>query len=176
MRRQAAIVVAIVLFPAGYWLTLHSTRQTELKSSRVLPATARPPSSINSRPAAGLVAAPVSLNRRAAAHPRSTVTPTKRSWDTNFLAKLGPVFEGKPIQFQLPDGQVAAGTILRQQSSGAELVYVSGQLATPAPGRFFFQKQSLPGITGPFVGVVEFPGLGTACRIEPTKTGNGTEF
>src|SRR5690349_7799690 len=45
-------------------------------------------------------------------------TPMKsRSWDTNFLSKLSPAFEGQPIEFELADGEKAIGKVLRQQSS-----------------------------------------------------------
>ncbi len=104
------------------------------------------------------------------------MTVTSRPWHTNFFATLGSVFEGKAIQFELVNDQMASGTILRQRSQGPELIYVSGQLTSPATGRFFFQKQTMPGIAGPFVGVVEFPSLNKAYRIEPIGPAGAPEL
>lgn len=169
-------MVAIVLFPAGYWFALHSTLRSARISPLVPPATQPPANALNGPPSAPVAGASGLSNSRPASRMKPTVQPQKRPWDTNFLAKLGPAFEDTPIQFELLNGEKAAGTIQRRQSSGAELVYVSGQLTVPSPGRFFFQKQTLPGVAGPFVGVVEFASLGKAYRIEPAGTGSGSEL
>ena len=71
---------------------------------------------------------------------------------------------------------MAAGTILRQQSSAGQLTYISGRLTAPASGRFFFHTQTLPGVAGPFSGVVELPSLGIAYRVEPAGSGRGSEL
>ena len=66
--------------------------------------------------------------------------------------------------------------ILRQQSSAGHLTYISGRLTEPAPGRFFFNAQTLLGVAGPFSGVVELPSLGIAYRVEPAASGQGSEL
>lgn len=86
------------------------------------------------------------------------------------------MYEGKPITFELLNGQMAVGKILRQQSAGGQLIYISGELDGPAPGRFFFLRQTMPGVAGPFFGVVELPSLGIAYRVEPTASGLGSEL
>ena len=90
----------------------------------------------------------------------------KRAWDTNFLATLQGTTQGDPIRFELVDGEFAEGTIERLEHAGNEVIYVAGKLSTPETGRFFFQKQSLPGKAGAFAGVVEFPQSEAAYRIE----------
>ncbi len=87
-----------------------------------------------------------------------------------FPGNTGTFYEGKAIAFELLNRQIAAGTILRQQSSVGQLTYISGQLTEPASGRFFFHTQTLPGVAGPFSGVVELPSLGIAYRVEPAAS------
>ncbi|HLH53380.1 MAG TPA: cadherin domain-containing protein [Verrucomicrobiae bacterium] len=100
----------------------------------------------------------------------------KRTWDTNFLSTLGQVYEGKAIRFELLNGEMAVGEILRQQSREGQLTYISGQLTQPVPGRFFLEKQSMPGVAGPFAGVIELPSLGIAYRVEPSASNQGAEL
>jgi autotransporter-associated beta strand protein len=102
--------------------------------------------------------------------------PRKRAWETNFLSKLNDVPKGKPISFELVSGKIASGTLKHVQRSGTEVLAVSGELTDPAPGRFFFQKQTMPGIAGDYVGVVDFPSLGIAYRLEPSGPGGATEL
>ena len=72
------------------------------------------------------------------------------------------------IRFELVNGEFASGTVSFTQQKEGELIHIAGQLTAPEPGRFFFQKQTRPGVAGSFVGVVEFPASKKAYRIEPT--------
>jgi autotransporter-associated beta strand protein len=102
--------------------------------------------------------------------------PRKRAWDPQFLTNLSNAAEGDPIRFELVNGEWASGTIQHAEHKNSELTYVSGQLTSPEAGRFFFQKQSLPGKAGDFVGVVEFPKSQRAFRLEPTGPNGSTEL
>ena len=78
---------------------------------------------------------------------------------------------GKNAAFALPDGRAAAGTVelLRRDADGVLLV--QGRLALPENGFFFFQRQTVPGVAGAFVGRVRFDESTTAFRVDPTGAG-----
>ncbi len=103
-------------------------------------------------------------------------SPKKRAWDPQFLAQLNNAAEGDPIRFELVNGEWASGTIQHAEHKNGELTYVSGPLTAPEVGRYFFQKQSLPGKAGDFVGVVEFPKSQRAFRLEPTGPNGAPEL
>ncbi len=102
------------------------------------------------------------------AAPTVRSSPRKRAWDPQFLPQLSNAAEGDPIRFELMNDEWASGTIQHAEHKNGELTYVSGQLTAPEPGRFFFQKQSLPGKAGEFVGVVELTKSERAFRLEPS--------
>ena len=102
--------------------------------------------------------------------------PPRRAWDYNYLASLSNAAPGTPIRFELEAGSFAAGTIQHAEYTNDELTYVSGVVTQPESGRFFFQKQTLPGKQGDFAGVVEFPASKTAWRIEPSGPGGKSEL
>jgi len=102
--------------------------------------------------------------------------PRKRAWDPKYLAGLSNAAEGDAIRFELVAGEFASGTIQHAEHKNGELTFVSGQLTTPESGRFFFQKQSMPGKAGDFVGVVEFPKSQRAYRLEPTGPNGASEL
>ena len=83
--------------------------------------------------------------------------PRKRAWAGGDLARLGHPAEGTPIRFELVAGAYASGTVRHVEIRDGALILISGDLAAPEPGRFFFQKQTLPGKAGDFAGLVEFP-------------------
>jgi alpha-tubulin suppressor-like RCC1 family protein len=103
-------------------------------------------------------------------------TPRKRAWDVAFFSKQGAAKEGESIRFELAGGLMASGTVRQSSSKDGQVVYVSGELTEPEPGRFFFQKQTRAGVAGDFVGIVELPASGTAYRIEPTGPGKTPEL
>jgi hypothetical protein len=100
----------------------------------------------------------------------------RRAWDPNFLASLRDAAEQSAIQFALLDGQMAFGKISRLKHANGEVIHVSGSISQPEAGRFFFQKQTMPGVAGNFVGLVEFPGSQKAFRIEPADASGASEL
>src|SRR5713226_6514009 len=102
--------------------------------------------------------------------------PRKRAWDPQFLPGLRNAAEGDPIRFELVGGEWAEGAIRHLEHRDGEVIYVAGQLTAPETGRFFFQKQTIPGNAGDFVGVVELPGSQRAFRIEPTGANGAPEL
>ena len=115
----------------------------------------------------------VSTNPAATPTPRTLL---KRAWDSGYLASLGHPAEGSSIRFELTAGSYASGTIRHVEFRNGELSLISGELTAPEAGRFFFQKQSLPGKAGAYAGVVEFPASRKAYRIEPTGPGGSSEL
>lgn len=90
----------------------------------------------------------------------------KRRWDPRFFRDLKGVNQGDSIRFELVAGEFASGEIHCLKRTKEGVAYVSGELSQPERGRFFFQKQALPGVAGDFIGVVEFPASKKAYRIE----------
>ena len=101
---------------------------------------------------------------------------TRRAWDYAFLGSLMKTAPGAAIRFELTGGIFATGMIRRLERTNGELVSVSGDLVAPEAGRFFFQKQLLPGKQGDFAGVVQFPASKTAWRIEPSGPDGRSEL
>lgn len=99
---------------------------------------------------------------------------SKRAWDVNFLKEHQDAAVGDPIQFELTEGKVAAGTVEITQMREGELTYISGKLTEPEAGTFFFLKPPEGGKAGTAVGVVEFPTI--AYRIEPTGPNGAPEL
>jgi hypothetical protein len=108
--------------------------------------------------------------------PTVASSPRKRAWNPQYLASLSTAAEGDPIRFELVNGEWASGTIQHAEHKNNELTYISGVLTGPEEGKFFFQKQSMPGKAGDFVGVVEFPKSQRAFRLEPTGPNGATEL
>jgi alpha-tubulin suppressor-like RCC1 family protein len=100
----------------------------------------------------------------------------RRAWDRTFLSGLARAGRGSPITFELLDGELASGEIGYLATTNHEVLYVSGTLARPEPGRFFLQKQTRAGVAGEFVGIVELPARARAYRIEPTGAGGAPEL
>jgi hypothetical protein len=103
-------------------------------------------------------------------------TSSKRAWDERFLSSLSHAVRGDAVTFELAGGEQASGTIKHLEHVRNEVVYVAGELSQPEPGRFFFQRQTQPGVAGSAVGVVELPGSRRAFRIEPTGPGKAPEL
>ena len=101
--------------------------------------------------------------------------PKRRAWDPELLPRLARCRTGEFVRFELVDGQFTSGKIGYHSTADGAL-YVSGKLIRPESGRFFFQKQTVSGVAGDFVGVVEFPGSRTAFRLEPTGPGGAPEL
>lgn len=93
---------------------------------------------------------------------------SKRAWDPEFIKQFRNAASNAPIRFELTGGVMASGLIKITQYREGELVYLSGELSAPEPGKFFFLTPPASGKAGKAVGVVEFRGSQTAYRIEPT--------
>ena len=130
------------------------------------PEAETPARAADSHPHSHLVSAPAA----------TVAAPPKRPWDYHFLESLATAAVGAPIRFELTDGVLAAGTIRQLERTEGVMIAVSGELSTPEAGRFFFQKQTLPGKQGDFAGVVEFPASKSAWRIEPSGLGGKSEL
>ena len=100
----------------------------------------------------------------------------KRRWDPNMLGTLQGCSRGDPIRFELPSGEVACGMVQVLKSSHSSVAHVSGTLIQPEPGRFFFHKQSVSGVAGEYVGIIEFPASNRAYRIEPIGPAGAPEL
>lgn len=74
------------------------------------------------------------------------------------------------------DKEFASGSISFLKQTNGELIYVSGELTAPEPGRFFFVKQRAPGMGWPAFGVIEFPGSRKAYRLEPIGPSGAMEL
>ncbi|MCU0781068.1 MAG: hypothetical protein MUF04_08205, partial [Akkermansiaceae bacterium] len=84
----------------------------------------------------------------------------------DFLERI--VKDGK-VTIPLPDGTTAEGAVgmIGRDDKGIE--FVEGRLDRPAPGSFFLQRQTAPGVAGPFVGNIRFDGQRDGWKIEPTQ-------
>src|SRR2546423_9641861 len=180
MKRFAACTLAAITLAAACFFFLRGNhRGSPGNSSKPQPAPWDSPPAVMSPVAnAGQPPAsplPPSVPSLSASNSSGKVSPPsgprKRAWDPQFLAGLRDVNEGDPLRFELVDGEWALGTIQFLERKNGELIRVSGRLTGPEPGRFFFQKQTQPGVAGNFVGVVEFPRSKRAYRIEPTGQG-----
>ena len=137
-------------------------------------ATAPAPGTPPNLSAAVPSAVPPALSGRTAAGSR--LNPERRAWDYGYLASLNRATSGSPIRFELTGGAYAAGSIRHLEHTNGELISLSGELTLPEPGRFFFQKQTLPGKQGDFAGLIEFPASKSAWRIEPTGPDGRSEL
>jgi autotransporter-associated beta strand protein len=95
----------------------------------------------------------------------ATITATAGDLPADFLDRI---VSGDAVAFTLPDGSVAAGGIGMSQRDAHGLRFVQGRLSQPAPGFYFFQRQTVAGVAGPLVGHVRFDGKQEAWKIEPT--------
>ena len=93
---------------------------------------------------------------------------SKRAWPAEFLQQYQKAAAGDPIQFELTQGVMASGVIRLTQQRDGEVTYLSGELAQPETGKFFFLTPPAGGKAGKAVGVVEFWGSKSAYRVEPT--------
>ena len=101
---------------------------------------------------------------------------SKREWDASYIESFQKAKSGGPVRFELTGGVVAEGTVKIIQTKDGEVSYVSGELMSPEPGKFFFLTPPVGGKAGKAVGVVEFPASKTAYRIEPTGPNGNPEL
>ena len=101
---------------------------------------------------------------------------SKRAWDAGYIESFQSAKSGDPVHFELTGGVIAEGSVKITQIEGGRVAYVSGVLARPESGKFFFLTPPDGGKAGKAVGVVEFPASKTAYRIEPTGPGGAPEL
>jgi hypothetical protein len=94
---------------------------------------------------------------------------------------LPPGFPGDSVQEQrfsmtLPDGRKAAGPISAIRHEDGQVATFEGRLASPEPGRFFFQRQTVPGVAGEWVGHILFDANEVGWKVEPTGPGGSPEL
>ena len=155
---------------ASFKARTDATEQT--KSSAVTPSPPPAPAvsaNANSHPGAPSDGSSPSGNVAANA-------PDRRAWDSQYLANFQQIGTSSPVRFELTGGLMASGTLRYVERRDGQVIYISGDLTEPETGRFFFQKQTLPGKQGDFAGVVEFPASQTAYRIEPSGPGGSSEL
>lgn len=122
--------------------------------------------------AAAANAAPAPPDASAAA---GAATP-RRAWDPAWLQGFAGQTAPWPVKFELVNGEMAEGEVIRIQEQDGQVMFLAGRLSKPEEGSFFFRKQSLPGLAGSHVGVVQFPGSERAFRLEPTGADGAPEL
>jgi autotransporter-associated beta strand protein len=76
--------------------------------------------------------------------------------------------DGKSVTISLPDGAAVKGEVeaLRRDEKGVQSV--EGRVTHPEPGRFMFQRQTVPGKAGPLVGFIHFEKSTVAWQVRPS--------
>jgi hypothetical protein len=128
-------------------------------------------------PATKLQPPGVMISSKIVARRSAAGIPARRrgAWDGAFFSSLTHAATNDPIEIELPDGTMVSGKLTDLASRHGEVSYASGILSNPDGGRFFFQKQTVSGFAGEFVGIIEFPGRNAAYRLEP-GVGGQTEL
>jgi autotransporter-associated beta strand protein len=177
MKRVAVLSCALLLFLA-VWLTKSNTEKT---ASIHLPNQLEHPKQAHSHGSGSAsAAAPQAREMNPAVNPyahalREAGQPSQ-PWTADFIGNLTNTTSGAPIEFQLPNQQPAKGTIQITQHRDGKVSYISGELAEPEPGKFFFLTPPAGSKAGLLAGVVEFPGSKRAFRVEPTGPNGSPEM
>ena len=101
---------------------------------------------------------------------------SKREWDADYIQQFQAAKPGAAVRFELTAGVMAEGEVKIVQIADGKVTYVSGELTTPEPGKFFFLTPPAGGKAGKAVGVLEFAASKTAYRIEPTGPDGNPEL
>lgn len=80
------------------------------------------------------------------------------------------------FQMTLPDGRGARGEIARIRHENGQVSSVEGRLELPEPGRYFFQRQTVPGVAGDWVGHLLFDRNEVGWKVEPSGPGGSAEL
>lgn len=116
----------------------------------------------------------------APASPSLDPLPAKAAVRPPRIRVLDPGFAGEAVQgrrfaMTLPDGREAAGEIAAIRHENGGPLRFEGRLADPEPGRFFFQRQTVPGVAGEWVGHILFDRNETGWKVLPGP-GGGPEL
>lgn len=169
MKRNPAIVVPLALgLITGIALWMQGTSPLPGSTETVL-STADHPSPAN-RPAGERAAGVVPV--------KADALPGKQARRAVALAPgfPGEAVQGKRFGMTLPDGRIAAGEISAIRHDGGQVATFEGRLEAPEPGRFFFQRQTVPGIAGEWVGHLLFDQNPMGWKVEPTGPGGGPQL
>lgn len=89
---------------------------------------------------------------------------------------LDRIVSGNGVQFELPGGGLASGSVELIERDAHGITTVQGRLSSPQPGFYFFHRQSEPGVAGAFFGNVRFDDGIVAYRLEPSGPGGSTQL
>lgn len=89
---------------------------------------------------------------------------------------LDRIVNGSNVQFQLPGGGLASGTVELIEHDVHGVLTVQGRLSAPQPGFYFLHRQTEPGVAGAFSGHVRFDEGIVAYRLEPSGPGGSTQL
>jgi hypothetical protein len=159
MKRSVSIALVLICFAAAFCASHQHSRLSSQSALRFVLLQRQASTEISKITTAG-----------------TNIPHRRRTWDPNFLNGLRDASEGATIAIELVAGNIASGKIRHLDRCSNEVIYVSGTLSKPEPGRFFLQKQTLPGVAGNFVGVIELPASKRAYRLEPTGPGGESEL
>ncbi len=76
--------------------------------------------------------------------------------------------DGKSVTVSLPDGGRVNGEVSSLKRDDKGVLTVEGKVTHPEPGRFMFQRQTVPGKTGPLAGFIHYDKSDTAWQVRPT--------
>ena len=90
----------------------------------------------------------------------------------DFIANLAASPTKGKVSFGLPDGRTAVGVVeMKVPGPSGGIDGISGRLLEPGAGRFFFQRERLPGVAHPLSGTVEIFACNTAYQVETGGAG-----
>ena len=166
MKRSPAIILPLALgLFTGIALWIRGTSpDLETRAGRADPASQ--PGQLAGKPPAALLPA------KAPVFPRPEMRRTE-GLPADFPA--GAV-QGQRFGMTLPDARMAAGVISAIRHEDSEVAYFEGRLDSPEPGRFFFQRQTVPGVAGDWVGHILFDANEVGWKVEPSGPGGSPEL
>lgn len=126
---------------------------------------------MDSGPPAAAEHRPEAVRSGPASSPPAPAPAARRIWSGEELQRWLNARPGETVAFALADGRKARAVLKQLRVQDGRVIYAAGSLSAPEAGTFFFQRQTVAGLAGDFVGIVEFPGSGTAFRLEPGADG-----
>ena len=88
----------------------------------------------------------------------------------------GDAVQDRRFGMILPDGRAAAGEISAIRHESGQVATFEGRLESPEQGRFFFQRQTVPGVAGEWVGHILLDANEVGWKVEPTGPGGSPEL
>lgn len=106
------------------------------------------------------------IARRADTDGRDASGPPAMVLKDDFLRKILSA-DHATVSISLPGSGQLRGSVTRVEFAGGDPLLIEGAIGHPAPGRFHFRRQQLPGMAGPLFGFVLFDQGDTAWRVRP---------